>query len=34
MRLTRADWLMIATIGALALLTGYLAYHGWLPDVL
>jgi hypothetical protein len=34
MRLTRADWLMIATTVALALLMGYLAYHGWPPEVL
>jgi hypothetical protein len=29
-----ADWLMIATIVALALLMCCLAYHGWLPEVL
>jgi hypothetical protein len=32
MRLTRIDVLMIASIVAEALLMGYLAYNGWLPE--
>ena len=31
-KLTRADWLLIVTMMAVALLMGYLAYNGWLPE--